>query len=104
MKAVQESLPLNLKALHYFYDNAMMRLLLLLVVMAMGKHARSGLRIHYGSAMECQYALLTFGIPALEIPINSKGDVDARMTRAHHQRWLGQLCARERERRMRLGM
>merc|ERR1711865_231318 len=40
-----------------------------MVVLSIGSKLRSKLRLHTGSAMECLYALQSFGIPPNQIPL-----------------------------------
>eukprot|EP00536_Pseudo-nitzschia_multiseries_P016961 jgi/Psemu1/223251/e_gw1.1312.10.1 len=54
-------------------------------IYAIGPENRKRLRVHFGSAMECLYALQTFGIPSHHVPINTTTG----QTKNHnHIKWL----------------
>ena len=49
--------------------------------------------MYLGSHVECQYALMTFGIPTDLFPIKSDGSLDL----THHNIWLNSMAFRQEE-------
>ena len=60
---VCSSLPLRVAAFHFCYDNSTVRAFLLLFRRVAGSKMRVRFRDHFGSHQECQYELMSFGIP-----------------------------------------
>lgn len=50
------------------------------------RHRRIRSRVHYGTLMECFYALLTFGIPIESVPLS----LDGTLKKEQHMEWLRQ--------------
>eukprot|EP00934_Nitzschia_sp_Nitz4_P003457 Nitzschia sp. Nitz4//scaffold49_size126201//116812//118450//NITZ4_003662-RA/size126201-exonerate_est2genome-gene-0.44-mRNA-1//1//CDS//3329553209//3447//frame0 len=48
-------------------------------------------RAHYGTYLECMYALMTFGIPTKYIPLTADGEIHTK----HHREWIRQSEIRE---------
>ena len=63
-----ESCPLQVKGFHFCYDNPTLKPLLNTIQLVIGKHHRARFRAHYGSNLECCYALMQFGIPKNALP------------------------------------
>ena len=55
-----------------------------LIQNSIGKYFRARFRVHCGSHTECQYALMTFGIPSTLLPITSEGQ---ELKRTNHIKW-----------------
>ena len=65
-----------------------------LVQNAIGKHFRARFRVHCGSHTECQYALMTFGLPSTLLPITSEGQ---ELKRTNHVKWFKRRKAKEKQ-------
>eukprot|EP00529_Nitzschia_sp_RCC80_P022304 CAMPEP_0113451484 /NCGR_PEP_ID=MMETSP0014_2-20120614/6361_1 /TAXON_ID=2857 /ORGANISM="Nitzschia sp." /LENGTH=478 /DNA_ID=CAMNT_0000342839 /DNA_START=182 /DNA_END=1618 /DNA_ORIENTATION=- /assembly_acc=CAM_ASM_000159 len=72
---IEESLPYRSVGNHYCYNNPSMRPALNLLQLVAGKDNRVRFRVHRGSQMECQFALMTFGISQSILPYNEDGDL-----------------------------
>ena len=57
------NLPFRITSYHLCYDDSRMKILIQVMGNAFGKDARLRLRTHFGSSLEMQYSLSTFGIP-----------------------------------------
>lgn len=69
-------LPARVVSAHLCFDNAMMQPLVTLICHAMESNLLCRFRSHCGKHLECQYTLMTFGIPKECLPIDLKGQVD----------------------------
>jgi hypothetical protein len=67
-------MPFRLMGIHYCYDDEKVKMLFSLAMYVFNKNARIRCRIHFGTDMECIYALMTFGIPSEILPISPCGD------------------------------
>lgn len=76
--------PLNAKALHFTIDDACIRMVSALVVLASGKRYRSRFRFQEGSYTERRYQLLSYGIPVDCLPITEAGDCKT----SQHMKWI----------------
>eukprot|EP00980_Cylindrotheca_fusiformis_P029779 scaffold23836_cov137-Cylindrotheca_fusiformis.AAC.1 len=79
---VGQSLTLRLACLHYCYNFSSP--LLPAIAFAAKSMARVRLRIHKGSHSECQYKLMTFGIPVKGFPVT----LDGSLRLANHAKWI----------------
>ena len=68
-------LPYRIVGLHFCYDDVRLRPALNFVQMICARHTRLRIKFHYGSDIEAQYALLTFGIPVAALPIHKDGSL-----------------------------
>jgi hypothetical protein len=70
-----QTVPLRTAALHFCATQQhLASQIVSFVRFAMGRAGRLRFRAHQGSALEIQYALLTFGIPIKDFPIHMGGD------------------------------
>lgn len=67
------SLPFRMAGLHFCYSDARLRPAMGLIQLVVGQQIRIRFRTHFGSHLEVQYALMTFGIPMKSIPIRDDG-------------------------------
>ncbi|CAJ1944497.1 unnamed protein product [Cylindrotheca closterium] len=72
---MKKSLPNCFVSFHICYDNPRVRPILRLILSAVGTFLTVRCRSHYGSAKECIYSLLTFGIPREALPITDDGTI-----------------------------
>ncbi|KAL3930106.1 MAG: hypothetical protein SGBAC_011907, partial [Bacillariaceae sp.] len=66
------ALPLHSAAFHVCTDDFAQSVLGNLVVRVMPAEARARFRLHYGTHLECQYLLSTYGIPSELLPLSPK--------------------------------
>jgi hypothetical protein len=69
-------LPARVVSSHFCFDNSMLKPLLNLICHAMETNLFCRFRSHCGKHIECQYNLMTFGIPKECLPIDFTGQVD----------------------------
>ena len=67
------SLPMRLTALHYLYEDDIVKPIVALMQMAVGTYQRLRMRAHSGNIQECLITLRGFGIPMEILPITSNG-------------------------------
>ncbi|KAG7348413.1 hypothetical protein IV203_017118 [Nitzschia inconspicua] len=67
------------------------RFLTSLILMTLGRDGRKATRVHSGTPTELLYALMTFGIPADQMPVTSTGTIKTKK----HLQWLKFLIAKE---------
>mmetsp|Transcript_5911 Transcript_5911/g.16044 ORF Transcript_5911/g.16044 Transcript_5911/m.16044 type:complete len:546 (-) Transcript_5911:685-2322(-) len=70
---MMDAMPIRTCGMHFCLDNPALRPLLSLFLSAAPKEVRLRTRIHFGSHVECQYALSTFGISTQVLPYNVDG-------------------------------
>jgi len=75
LKAFSE-LPARVVAAHFCFDNASMKPLVDFIAKHMESRMLCRFRSHCGQHIECQYNLMTFGIPRECLPIDPMGQVD----------------------------
>eukprot|EP00529_Nitzschia_sp_RCC80_P023655 CAMPEP_0113446548 /NCGR_PEP_ID=MMETSP0014_2-20120614/3767_1 /TAXON_ID=2857 /ORGANISM="Nitzschia sp." /LENGTH=468 /DNA_ID=CAMNT_0000337651 /DNA_START=79 /DNA_END=1482 /DNA_ORIENTATION=+ /assembly_acc=CAM_ASM_000159 len=61
------------------------------IKMIIGKKYRVRLRVHVGSNTECEYALLSFGIPVSTLPLS----YDCKVKATAHNKWIARQSVRE---------
>ena len=66
-----------------------------MVMVTLCKFVRLRMKIHHGSEQECCYALMTSGMPADCIPVDSSGSMDL----SNHFEWIKQRAQLEKRRR-----
>jgi hypothetical protein len=71
---IRDGLPFRLPALHYCFDKAMMRGAMSLLQTMISKNQRLRFRAHFGSPLECEYALVGFGVPKSLSPYDDNGN------------------------------
>lgn len=94
MKALlrlHKAFPLRLASLHACVDDAATKAMVAVSILLAGDHLSTRYRCHYGSHIEVQYALSTFGIPNWILPVSSSGGIDV----SRHQQSLRQIRIQE---------
>jgi len=71
-----KALPLRMVSYHLCYDNITMKEIFELVAQRAATWGTIRARLHMGTAMECSYNILTYGISWNHIPINNEGEVE----------------------------
>ena len=66
-------LPMRFAAVHYCFSDPRLLPAISLARMVVRKNTRLRFRAHYGSPLECQYELVTFGIKRSILPLDSSG-------------------------------
>ena len=80
-----QSCPIRISAIHMcFPEELLYRLLMPLMLFIIGKLGRKNLKLHSGTAIECNYSLNSFGIRIDDIPVTYSGTTKTRQ----HTRWL----------------
>ena len=59
--------------MHFCYNNPKLYPVMNLIQLVVGTQCRLRFRAHYGTHVESQYALLTYGIAAKSLPIDENG-------------------------------
>eukprot|EP00934_Nitzschia_sp_Nitz4_P000192 Nitzschia sp. Nitz4//scaffold67_size101165//80902//82521//NITZ4_004540-RA/size101165-processed-gene-0.120-mRNA-1//-1//CDS//3329556507//192//frame0 len=67
--------PIRVTGIHMCTDDHVIATLKSIIVATMNRHARVRLRLHTGSATECQYSIMSFGIPVNSLPLASDQDL-----------------------------
>mmetsp|Transcript_17722 Transcript_17722/g.43712 ORF Transcript_17722/g.43712 Transcript_17722/m.43712 type:complete len:558 (+) Transcript_17722:340-2013(+) len=78
------ALPLHQAAIHLFTENAAEYIVGNGAIRIMPRKIRARFRIHFGSHMECQYLLSTYGIAAWILPLKP---ITFEMNLEQHHRW-----------------
>ncbi len=86
-----EWLPARLCAQHFCSDNRVIKALKNLLILSWIKEVRTRLRVHNGTNTECQYALLSYGIPITSLPVSYDGSLKV----ASHAAWLKKQLVRD---------
>jgi hypothetical protein len=88
LPSLLSGLPIRFFATHLCHDNSspLIGHVISIIRHAVSTALRLRLRCHHGTAMECIYELMTFGIPANEdvLPMNGQGEFSA----DNHKMWL----------------
>jgi hypothetical protein len=90
---VGRSVPIRFVASHSCYSDSPMQKVVDLCIHMVSSFTRLRLRYHFGSHQECQYRLLTMGIPIKALPILS----DGKLTLDNHFLWLKHRAQLERD-------
>jgi hypothetical protein len=72
---LSKTLPVRVCAVHFCYDDLLLRPLMSMLQIALSQPGRLRFRTHFGSHLECQYALMTFGISQHVLPVDSLGNM-----------------------------
>jgi hypothetical protein len=75
-------LPLRFDSAHVCYNDQRVVPVVSLAIFIMQTHTRVRLRTHYGSDMECQIQLSSFGIPISALPVSPRGEFNLKNHRA----------------------
>lgn len=89
---IARALPIRLSGFHYCHDAPKMGLFLPVVARAAGSFIRVRIRTHLGSHSECQYKLMSFGIPITNFPMSLNGKLNT----TNHKKWLERRIKKER--------
>lgn len=84
-------LPIKVAGVHFCYNDPRFRILQALLLLMMGKERRARVRMHEGTHTECQYNLMTFGIPVNCFPVGYEGELKT----AAHLKWFGRRVVKE---------
>jgi len=81
---LRATIPVCFAGIHVCYNDITQYARAATGVYALNRQSKVRFRPHYGSHMECQYALTTFGIPQDALPVSSSGE----MSIDRHLRWI----------------
>mmetsp|Transcript_13007 Transcript_13007/g.20941 ORF Transcript_13007/g.20941 Transcript_13007/m.20941 type:complete len:477 (+) Transcript_13007:249-1679(+) len=75
IRIINDSLPYRNACTHYCYNNPAIQPALNILQLVAGKDNRVRFRTHIGSNMECQFSLMTFGLPNYILPLDDYGNL-----------------------------
>mmetsp|Transcript_5846 Transcript_5846/g.12036 ORF Transcript_5846/g.12036 Transcript_5846/m.12036 type:complete len:468 (-) Transcript_5846:199-1602(-) len=82
---ILEAIGVRISANHLcFPDKPWFRALGSLFMMASTQSVRVRTRLHYGSITECQYKIMSYGIPSDQLPIKNSGTIKLQ----NHKKWI----------------
>lgn len=84
-------MPVRVVSVHCCFDDVTMRDTLNTLAHFIESRYLIRFQSHFGNSTECQYNLMTFGIPLATIPVRDDGSLDLEV----HQSWLRQLQVEE---------
>jgi hypothetical protein len=85
--------PLRWEAVHYLTGNRAMNYAMAVYAKTIGWHIRARLRVHVGSHLECQYGLLSFGVPSTLLPFTMEGELKTN----NHKKWVQRRLVKDQE-------
>jgi hypothetical protein len=85
--------PLRLEVTHFCMNKTGLHFSMSIATKAAGLFDRVRIRVHFGSPLECAYALLSFGLPGSFLPFTEEGDLKT----DNHKKWLLRRIAKEKE-------
>eukprot|EP00934_Nitzschia_sp_Nitz4_P002970 Nitzschia sp. Nitz4//scaffold282_size24342//13522//15114//NITZ4_008355-RA/size24342-augustus-gene-0.16-mRNA-1//-1//CDS//3329545629//2960//frame0 len=80
--------PMRVAAIHACYDSPVLHPVMSLGAMALEARTLIRFKCHFGSALECVYSLMTYGIPMGTIPVNLE---DGSINVMNHQRIISEM-------------
>jgi hypothetical protein len=86
-------LPLRIEAVHFCSPKSGMHFSLNWVFKAAGVFHQARFRAHFGSHVECEYALLSFGVPSHLLPFTAEGQLKM----GNHKKWIQRRIIMEQE-------
>lgn len=81
---IVRSLPFRMVAVHQCFNNPAVRLIIRFSLRFLDEKDRARTKLHYGTHVECIYALMTYGIPTDALPVTVDGD----LKRKNHLDWI----------------
>lgn len=81
---LRSTMPVHIASLHLCYNDITQYAVTCMGVYALNPRIKVRFRPHFGSHIECQYALTTFGIPRQALPVSASGE----MFTDQHQCWI----------------
>lgn len=78
------ALPIRIVGHHHCYNDFKERAITPVMMMFLPKETKTRYRSHVGSAAECLFELMTFGISPDILPVNQVGDIEMES----HYRWV----------------
>jgi hypothetical protein len=97
--ATLQWLPIRFSGNHVCVDHPMMSVLTQMMLVYAGREIRTRTRLHIGTHVECQYSLMSFGIPVHLFPITPEGE----LKKANHSKWVAKRKVKEEEENASLG-
>lgn len=75
-RIAKNALPIRIVGNHHCYNDFKERAVTQVMMMFLPKDMKTRYRSHVGSASECLFELMTFGISPDILPINEEGDIE----------------------------
>jgi hypothetical protein len=91
--SITTCLPLRWDAVHFVTDSRALQHGPALYVNTIGWHVRARLRVHVGSHLECQYGLLSFGVPSMLLPFTDECELKTN----NHKKWIQRRLVKDHE-------
>jgi hypothetical protein len=91
------AIPTRLEAFHVFLTPGPLNFAAAFRFNSALLYFRARFRIHWGSLCECQYGLMTFGLPSALLPYNSDGTLKL----GNHKKWYQRRVIKENEEKLR---
>jgi hypothetical protein len=86
-------MPMRVEGVHFCTPRSGMSFALNLMCRSVGLFIRSRIRIHSGSHLECEYALLSFGLPIGMLPFTTESELKL----GNHKNWVQRRIVKEQE-------
>jgi hypothetical protein len=86
-------MPVRGEGVHFCTPSSGMNIALNLIGQSVGMFLRSRIRIHSGSHLECEYALLSFGLPIGMLPFTTESELKL----GNHKNWVQRRIVKEQE-------
>jgi hypothetical protein len=86
-------MPMRVEATHFCMPSSGMHFALNVIGRSVGMFIQARLRIHCGSHLECEYALLTFGLPSSMLPFTTESELKL----GNHKNWVQRRIVKEQE-------
>jgi hypothetical protein len=86
-------MPIRIEATHFCLPKTRMHFSMSLVLKGASLFNRARLRAHCGSHLECEYSLLSFGVPTHLLPFTSEGELKM----DNHKKWVQRRIVKEDE-------
>jgi hypothetical protein len=87
------SMPIRIEATQYLARPSGMQHVLNLVAKSYVFVHRARLRVHFGTHVECTYAILSFGLPSSSLPFTDEGELKT----DNHKKWIKRRIVKEQE-------
>jgi hypothetical protein len=89
-------LPMRLESTHVLMTPGPLNFAVTFLLNSASLYFRARFRIHWGSLCECQYGLMTFGLPSALLPYNSDGTLKL----GNHKKWYQRRVIKENEEKL----
>jgi len=84
ISSVLSALPMRVVGVHVCVNDPTVQALAKVLSLVFESRFRLRIRIHSGTDLECQYSMMTFGLPIKQMPVSLSGEVD----KIAHSTWI----------------